>query len=54
VVESRRVPPAAEDVRLGPFSMIFVPFWYAETTVGRRVLDAVSGRGAPDADARAA
>ncbi|HYA10466.1 MAG TPA: hypothetical protein VEH10_02175 [Thermoplasmata archaeon] len=53
VVESRRVPPSSEDVRLGPFSLIFVPYWYAESAEGRRVLDAVSGRGPVDADARA-
>jgi len=52
VVESRRVPPPADDVRLGPFSLIFVPFWYAETADGRRVLDAVNGRGANDSEAR--
>jgi hypothetical protein len=52
VVESRRVPPPAGAVRLGPFSLIFVPYWYAETADGRRVLDAVSGRGATDADPR--
>ena len=46
VVESRRVPPPVANVRLGPFSLIFVPYWYAETAEGRRVLDAVSGRGA--------
>jgi len=50
VVESRRVPPASADVRLGPFSLLFVPYWYAETADGRRVLDAVSGRGATEAD----
>lgn len=50
VVESRRVPPAASDVRLGPFSLLFVPYWYAETADGRRVLDAVSGRPAAGAD----
>lgn len=44
VIESRRVPPAAEDVRLGPFALIYVPFWYAEGSEGRVVLDAVSGR----------
>jgi hypothetical protein len=44
VVESRRVAPAAADVRLGPFSLLFVPYWYAESADGRRVLDAVSGR----------
>lgn len=52
VVESRRVPPPAEGVRLGPMSLLFVPYWYAESTDGRRVLDAVSGRGPPEADAR--
>jgi hypothetical protein len=52
VVESRRVPPPEADVRLGPFSLLFVPYWYAETADGRRVLDAVSGRGAADVDPR--
>ncbi|HYA57365.1 MAG TPA: hypothetical protein VEH57_02725 [Thermoplasmata archaeon] len=50
VVESRRVPPPVANVRLGPFSLIFVPFWYAETAGGRAILDAVSGRGATDAE----
>jgi hypothetical protein len=52
VVESRRVAPPAESVRLGPLALVFAPFWYAETNDGRRVLDAVSGRGALEADAR--
>jgi hypothetical protein len=52
VVESRRVPPPSADVRLGPFSLVFVPYWYAETSDGRRILDAVSGRGAADPDPR--
>ena len=52
VVESRRIPPATADIRLGPFSLIFVPFWYAETADGRRVLDAVSGRGLTEVDPR--
>ena len=52
VVESRRVAPAVSAVRLGPFALVFAPFWYAETNGGRRVLDAVSGRGALEADAR--
>ena len=52
VVESRRVSPPAEAVRLGPFSLVFAPFWYAETNGGRRILDAVSGRGELEADAR--
>jgi hypothetical protein len=51
VVESRRVPPPPDDIRLGPFSLLFVPYWYAETANGRRVLDAVSGRGPASADA---
>ncbi len=50
VVESRRVPPSLDAVRLGPFNLLFVPFWYAESTDGRRVLDAVSGRGAAFAE----
>jgi hypothetical protein len=53
VVESRRLAPPAEDVRLGPFSLIYVPYWYAETSDGRRVLDAVNGRGATEGDLRA-
>ena len=53
VVESRRVAPPGEAVRLGPFSLVYVPFWYAESTDGRRVLDAVSGRGAADVEADA-
>lgn len=44
VIESRRVLPSLEDVRLGPMSLLFVPFWYAEGAAGRVVLDAVSGR----------
>ncbi len=39
VVESRRVPPPPDAVRLGPLSLVFVPFWYAESTGGRRVLE---------------
>ncbi len=53
VIESRRVAPPAEDVRLGPFGLIFVPYWYAEGSEGRRVLDAVSGRGLADPEAPA-
>jgi hypothetical protein len=47
VIESRRVPPSAEDVRLGPFALLYVPFWYAEGTGGRVVLDAVTGARQP-------
>ncbi len=51
VIESRRVLPPLRDVRLGPMSLLFVPFWYAEGTAGRVVLDAVTGQTAvlPDA-----
>lgn len=45
VIETRRVQPRPDDVRLGPFALIYVPFWYAEGAGGRVVLDAVSGRG---------
>ena len=47
VIESRRVLPAVEDVRVGPLTLLYVPFWYAEGTDGRVVLDAVSGQSAP-------
>jgi hypothetical protein len=43
VIESRRVPPAIDDVRLSPFVLLYVPFWYAEGSGGRVVLDAVTG-----------
>jgi len=43
VIESRRIAPSGEDVRLGPFVLLYVPFWYAEGPEGRVVLDAVSG-----------
>ena len=44
VIEARRIPPAPEDVRIGPFVLLYVPFWYAEGSDGRVVLDAVTGR----------
>jgi len=44
VIETRRIPPSPEDVRLGPFALLFVPHWYAEGSEGRVVLDAVTGR----------
>jgi hypothetical protein len=44
VIETRRVPPAADDIRLGPFVLLYVPHWYAEGSQGRVVLDAVTGR----------
>jgi hypothetical protein len=44
VIETRRIPPAREDLRMGPFSLLYVPHWYAEGGEGRVVLDAVTGR----------
>ncbi len=44
VIETRRVVPELDDVRLGPFLLVYVPHWYIEGTRGRIVLDAVSGR----------
>jgi hypothetical protein len=44
VIETRRVPPTADDIRLGPFVLLYVPHWYAEGSQGRVVLDAVTGR----------
>ncbi len=43
VIETRRIAPTDEDVRLGPFVLLYVPYWYAEGPDGRVVLDAVSG-----------
>ncbi len=44
VIETRRVAPSLEDIRLGAFGLLYVPFWYAEGMDGRVVLDAVTGR----------
>ena len=44
VIEARRIPPTSEDVRVGPFVLLYVPYWYAEGADGRVVLDAVTGR----------
>lgn len=43
VIETRRVSPSPDDVRLGPFALLYVPHWYAEGSEGRVVLDAVTG-----------
>jgi hypothetical protein len=43
VIETRRVLPSSEELRLGPLSLLYVPFWYAEGVEGRIVLDAVTG-----------
>ncbi|MGI0071764.1 MAG: hypothetical protein ACRECT_06835 [Thermoplasmata archaeon] len=44
VIETRRMLPALDDLRLGPMALLYVPFWYAEGAEGRVVLDAVTGR----------
>lgn len=44
VIETRRVAPGADDVRIGPLQLIYLPYWYAEGPQGRVVLDAVTGR----------
>ncbi len=54
VVETRRVPPRPEDVRVGQFGRIYVPFWYFEGTAGRVVLNAVTGRRYPGDEEREA
>ncbi|MGP8078496.1 MAG: hypothetical protein ACLQD8_02905 [Thermoplasmata archaeon] len=43
VIETRRVSPTPDDVRVGPFALLYVPHWYAEGMEGRVVLDAVTG-----------
>jgi hypothetical protein len=49
VVERRRVPPGPDDLRIGPFALLHVPFWYIEGAEGRVILDAVTGaRGEPE------
>ncbi|HYB78034.1 MAG TPA: hypothetical protein VEE83_05065 [Thermoplasmata archaeon] len=44
VIETRQVPPSSDDIRLGPFVLLYVPHWYFEGSQGRVVLDAVTGR----------
>ncbi len=53
VIETRRIPPSRDDLRLGPFVLLYVPHWYAESGEGRVVLDAVTGRRAPSANVEA-
>ena len=50
VIETRRMLPSTDDLRLGPMALLYVPFWYAEGSDGRVVLDAVTGRSASSAD----
>jgi hypothetical protein len=43
VIERRRVVPGPEDLRIGPFVLVHVPYWYVEGPEGRVVIDAVTG-----------
>ncbi|MGI0053335.1 MAG: hypothetical protein ACREC5_08070 [Thermoplasmata archaeon] len=54
VIERRRVPPAPEDLKIGSFALVEVPFWYVEGADGRVVIDAVSGARADPAGRAAA
>ncbi len=51
VIEKRRIPPAPEDIRIGPMATIFIPYWYVESSRGRHVVDSTTGREVlPDGD----
>jgi len=50
VIETRRISPSLDDVRLGPLALVYVPHWYAEGSEGRVVLDAVTGRRIPSGE----
>jgi hypothetical protein len=43
VIERRRLPPEPEDLKIGSFAIIHVPYWYVEGADGRVIIDAVSG-----------
>lgn len=43
IIERRRVPPGADDLRVGPLAIVHVPFWYIEGPDGRIIVDAVQG-----------
>ncbi len=53
VVETRRISPGPDDLRVGPAALIFLPVWYCEGPRGRVLLNAVTGepeRFGPDVD----
>ncbi len=50
VIETRRMLPSADDLKLGTMVLIYVPYWYAEGSEGRVVLDAVTGQRASATD----
>ncbi|MCI4320396.1 MAG: hypothetical protein L3K23_09780 [Thermoplasmata archaeon] len=43
IIERRKVPPGPSDLAIGTAVVLHVPFWYAESSGGRVVVDAVSG-----------
>ncbi len=43
VIERRKVAPEPNDLKIGSFAVVHVPFWYVEGADGRVVIDAVSG-----------
>ncbi|MGI0055670.1 MAG: hypothetical protein ACREB9_02260 [Thermoplasmata archaeon] len=50
VMETRRIPPRPDDVRLGPMALVHVPFYYFEGARGRVVINAATGRAYSPAD----
>lgn len=44
VIETRRVQPSLSDIFLGAPHTVYAPYWYAQGSGGRIVLDAVSGQ----------
>ncbi|HTW39843.1 MAG TPA: hypothetical protein VMF04_03185 [Thermoplasmata archaeon] len=50
VIETRRILPSTNDLKLGAMALLYVPYWYAEGAEGRVVLDAVTGRRASASD----
>ena len=50
VIETRRILPPATDLKLAPFALFYVPYWYVEGAEGRVVLDAVTGQRMPAAE----
>ncbi|MEM0128584.1 MAG: hypothetical protein QXG65_00230 [Thermoplasmata archaeon] len=43
VVETRRVSPGPDDVRLGAFALVHLPLWYCEGPRGRILVNAATG-----------
>lgn len=43
VIERRKLPPRPEDLKIGAFALLAVPYWYVEGADGRVIIDAVSG-----------